>query len=129
MLPLSLFRNYRSMKQVALLCFILFMALMTKAQTHKVTIFSTIDPIGRIDYYSLKKVLPDSVINKELVDPKKEFGIKDNYKVLLFLAENGWQLVTVQQVPPTTPLYYHMKKEIELDEAAYHAYMQKLKGN
>jgi len=110
--------------------FIVLAATILEAQTHKVTIFCTAAPLGRIDYYSLKKMLPDSIISKELIDPKKEFRIKDNYKLLLLLAENGWQLVTAQLVPPTTlSLYYHMKKEIELDEAAYHVYLQKLKTN
>uniref|UniRef100_UPI0031DFE803 hypothetical protein n=1 Tax=Chitinophaga sp. TaxID=1869181 RepID=UPI0031DFE803 len=129
MLSVFYFPNHISMKQIILIYFILFTVTILKAQTHKVTIFSTVDPTGKIDYHSLKKILPDSIISKELKDPRKEFGIKDNYKVLLFMVESGWQLVNAELVPPTTILYYYMKKEIELDEAAYYAYMQKLKGN
>ena len=114
-------------KYILLITFILSSAIML-AQTNKVNIFCTIDPIGRVNYYSLKKILPDSLKSKLLIDPRKEYDIKDNYKVLLLMTQNGWKLMTTQNgYPYYDVVYFTLSREIYLDDAALELFIENLK--
>jgi hypothetical protein len=114
-----------------LLCICSFVLL---AQTHKkITVYCTIGNGGRIDYGDLKKLLPDSINSKLLVDPRTLYGVKDSGHTLLLMSTYGWKLASVEtNVTGSNASFtssssiYLMSKEIYLSAPAYTLYINKL---
>ena len=98
------------------------------AQTKKITIYSTINWDGSVDYADLKKLLPDSVAGKILIDPQKTPGLHKANHILLWMTANGWKLITStgDVMRGTSFPGYLMSKDIRLDSAAYAIYMYHL---
>jgi hypothetical protein len=93
------------------------------AQMQKIVVYSNVEcSFGEVDYGDLKKLLPDSITAKLLIDPKKTYGLKKPYDVLLWMSTNGWKLVTTA----LQSSYYMMSKDIYLDKPAYDLYISKL---
>jgi len=95
------------------------------AQTKKITVFSTIDYLGKVDYGDLKKLLPDSVATKILIDPKKTYNLRKSAHVLLWMSNNGWKLVSAMIEVQGGSSFdgYLMSKDIYLTNAAYTIYV------
>jgi len=94
------------MKKIIFILTLSFLSVFAFAQKQKVTIFCSVDFNGNVYYNTqdfaasnkalsiLNKVLPDSIKTKVLVDPKKEFKFKYGNETLLWLAQNGWKIVS-----------------------------------
>ena len=89
---------------------------------------------GRVNYGHLTELLPDSIKATLLVDPHKEFHMRDGNVILLWLEQRGWKLMATDNSASGTGgiVYssssYIMSKEIYLDEAARALFLQKLEG-
>jgi len=100
------------------------------AQAHKkVTVYCTVSWNGKVDYGDLKKLLPDSVNSKLLVDPKALYGIKKANHVLLLMSTYGWKLASVvtdvsggSGTFTSASSSYLLSREIYLNGPAYTQY-------
>lgn len=117
------------MKKYLLLIIFSFIFVAAFAQTHKVTIFCTIDFMGNVNYIGLNKLLPDSQKTAILIDYKKKHNVKKGDDVLLWMTLDGWKLVNAftGNVNSFTYLSYMVSREISLDGPAYMLYVENLK--
>ncbi|MHB8208197.1 hypothetical protein [Mucilaginibacter sp.] len=103
------------------------------AHAQKITVYCTISSNGKVDYGDLKKLLPDSINNKLLVDPKTLYGIKKVNHVILLMSTYGWKLASVvtdvsggSGTFTSASSSYILSKEIYLDGSAYSLYLNNL---
>jgi len=98
------------------------------AQGQKTVIYSNITYQGKVDYGDLKKLLPDSLAAKLLIDPKKAYNLRQPDHVLLWMTTNGRKLVGTNSnvMSGSSFIGYLMSKDIYLDSAAYALYVNDL---
>jgi len=105
-----------------------------------VTIFCTVDFNGNINYntqdyatnnnklsHILDQILPDSIKTKVLIDPKKVYHFKYGNETLLWLAQNGWKIVS-SIGGNNGNSFWLLSREIPLDAPARALFMQKLEN-
>jgi hypothetical protein len=122
------------MKKILLTLLLCVSSFLVFAQVHKkITVYCTVSSNGKIDYGDLKKLLPDSINDKLLVDPRTQYGIKKTNHTLLLMSTYGWKLASVEtNVTGSNASFtssssaYLMSKEIYLSAPAYTAYVNKL---
>ena len=127
------------MKKIIFILTLSFLSVFAFAQKQKVTIFCSVDFNGNVYYNTqdfaasnkalsiLNKVLPDSIKTKVLVDPKKEFKFKYGNETLLWLAQNGWKIVSTITNGGQSSSWL-LSREISLDAAARALFMQNLEN-
>jgi hypothetical protein len=111
---------------------ILFLAsLVTYSQEPK-TIINCWIANGRVNYGHLGELLPESVKNDILVDPRKDFNMRDGNIILLWLEQRGWKLSAVDNTTSgfngntSSTTTYVLSKEIYLDDAARDLFLRRL---
>jgi hypothetical protein len=120
------------MKKILFTLLLCISSVLVFAQAHKkIIVYCTIATNGNIDYGDLKKLLPDSISNKLLVEPKKQYGIKKPGHTLLLMSSYGWKLTSVITDVSGVSFSsqysnYVLSKEVYLDAAAYALYVNKL---
>jgi hypothetical protein len=123
------------MKKYLFILMTIFIAGRARAQTHKLTIYSTINSSDcAVQYTDYDKLYPDSIKSAVMINYKKQYQLKNVNTVLLRMNLDGWKLITT--VTNATGAYgntntftqYLMSKEIVLDDAAMNLYIQNLKS-
>jgi len=109
------------------------------AQKQHITIFCSVDYNGKVHYNTqdyganekrisfLDQLLPDSIKTKVLVDPKKQYHFKYGNETLLWMAQNGWKMVSTIATAGSTTSWL-LSREISLDAPARALFMQKLEN-
>jgi hypothetical protein len=77
--------------------------------------------------FTTHRILPDSIKNKVLIDPKKEFKFKYGNETLLWLAANNWKIVSTMGDKSGTT-FWLLSREISLDAPARALFMQNLEN-
>ena len=122
------------MKPILLIAGLLCVTLISNAQSPNTVINCWISN-GRVNYGNLAELLPDSIATNLLVDPRKKFNMRNFNKILLWLEQRGWKLMTVDisvsgfNGTAGSSSTYIMSKDIYLDDAARALFMQKLETN
>jgi hypothetical protein len=94
------------------------------AQSRKVNIYGYVEFSGKVVYpKSLEKILPDSIRASTLINPRRDYKIKDFDNVLLFMCANGWNIASIDNKRGECTI----TKEITLDEKAWELYIAILK--
>lgn len=99
------------------------------AQTQKITIYCRIIPsLGtcHVDYFSLPKLLPDSLKTTVLIDYRKKYSFKKTEDLLLLMNLDGWKLASIMFDNGSS--HFFLSREISLDGPAYQLYTEKLKN-
>ncbi len=89
---------------------------------------------GHVNYGHLADLLPDSIKANLLIDPRKNFNMRDGNNILLWLEQKGWKLMAVDN--PTNGIggnvssssTYILSKELDLDDSARTLFLQKLEN-
>ncbi len=89
---------------------------------------------GHVNYGHLADLLPDSIKANLLIDPRKNFNMRDGNNILLWLEQKGWKLMAVDN--PTNGIggnvssssTYILSKELDLDDTARTLFLQKLEN-
>lgn len=87
-----------------------------------------------VNYGHLAELLPEDMQKDLLVDPRKEFNMRNEYNILLWLEQRGWKLVSVDDLATSSlgALYqsrtFILSKEIYLDPSARAEFLQKLES-
>lgn len=87
---------------------------------------------GKVNYGHLAELLPDSIKANLLIDPREKFKMKDGNNILLWLEQQGWELVGIDITGSGTngnaflSSTYILSKKIYLDDAARMLFIQKL---
>jgi hypothetical protein len=128
------------MKKIIFILTLSFLSLSAFAQKQKITIFCSVDFNGNVNYnthdyatsdkalaYILNKLLPDSIKTKVLVNPKKTYHFKHANETLLWMAQNGWKVVSAYGDNSGTSSWL-LSKEISLDTPARVLFMEKLEN-
>ena len=127
------------MKKIIFVLTLSFLSVYAFAQKQTVTIFCSVDYNGNVNYNTqdyattnkalafLDKLLPDSIKTKVLVDPKKEYHFKHGNETLLWMAQNGWKIVSTTGNSYQTTSWL-LSREISLDAPARALFMEKLEN-
>jgi len=128
------------MKKIILAFTLSFLSVTAFAQKQAVTIFCTVDFNGNVNYNTqdyatnnnklsniLNQILPDSIKAKVLIDPKKEYHFKYGNETLLWLAQNGWKIVS-SNGGGNGNSFWLLSREIKLDAPARALFMEKLEN-
>src|ERR1700733_8445386 len=126
------------MKKIIFVLTLSFLSGFAFAQKQKVTIFCSVDFNGNVNYNTqdyatrnsklsniLNQILPDSIKTKVLVDPKKLYHFKYGNETLLWMAQNGWKIVS-SIGGNNGNSFWLLSREISLDAPARALFMQKL---
>ena len=96
-------------------------------QSEKMTIYCRLKQNGKADYGDLVSILtqimPDSVKEKLLIDPRKQFHLKKT-NALLLMTLNGWKLIQSDTYVTTD---YLLTKDIYLSEKDKDLFLLRLK--
>jgi len=122
------------MKKLLLTLLLCVSSFVVFAQAHKrITVYCAISSNGKIDYGDLKKLLPDSINAKLLVDPRTQYGIKKTDHTLLLMSTYGWKIASViadvsggGRTFSSSSSEYLMSKDIYLSAPAYSLYFNNL---
>ena len=94
------------------------------AQSRKINIYGYVEFSGKVVYpKSLQKILPDSIRAYTLINPRRDYNIKDFDNVLLYMCANGWNIAGVDNRRGE----YTITREITLDQKAWELYIAILK--
>ncbi len=111
------------MKKKLFLLLLLFSSIASFAQK-KINVFCRVALDGVILYpKNLGDFLPDSLRASVLLNPRKDYKIKNLDNVLLFMGANGWKITSYDHRLDM----YTLNREIYLDESAWEIYLEKLK--
>jgi hypothetical protein len=121
------------MKAILITATLVLFNLIPFAQTPK-TIVNCWITDGNVNYGPLDQVLPDSIKSRLLVDPRKEFNLKDGNNILLWMEQQGWRLVGVDVSTSgggngiASRSTYILAREIFLDDPARAIFLQRLQN-
>lgn len=121
------------MKPLLLISAMLFTGLASFAQTPNTVVNCWISN-GKINYGHLPDLLPDSIKSSLLVDPGRQFHLKDGNNILLWLEQQGWHLLAVDveafgsNGSVESRSTYILSKEIYLDDTARGIFLQRLQN-
>jgi hypothetical protein len=94
----------------------------------KVTVYAYVSNGGFIDYRYLKKLLPDSLKEKILLDYRKAYKIKGDEATLYRMEKNGWHLSFISAAgggangSSSVSPEFVLTRELNLNEEAYHQF-------
>ena len=128
------------MKKIIFVLTLSFLSVSAFAQNQKTTIFCSVDFNGNVYYnthdyatsnktlsHILDEILPDSIKTKVLVDPKKEYHFKHGNETILWLAQNGWKIVS-SVGGNTVNGFWLLSRGISLDAPARALFMERLEN-
>jgi hypothetical protein len=105
------------MKALSITLLMVALSVCSFAQTKKTTIFCDVTSDGKVFYYDLNKILPDSLSATLLVDPKKDHKFKNDMNVLMWMSLHGWNLRSILS-NDRNYVHYLLSRDIELDDNA-----------
>jgi hypothetical protein len=128
------------MKKIIFVLALSLLSVSAFAQKQTVTIFCSVDFNGNVNYNTqdyatsnkklsniLNQILPDSIKAKVLVDPKKKYHFKYGNETLLWLAQNGWKIVS-SIGNDNGNSFWLLSREIQLNAPARALFMEKLEN-
>lgn len=114
-----------NMKITTCLSILFLFSISTFAQNKQVNIFCQMQYNGVIHYpKNLEKVLPDSIRKTVMIDPRKDYELKNSDDVLLLMGADGWDISSVND----RTRMYTLCRKITLDETAWELYTEKIKS-
>jgi|GEM_PF-6466437 len=117
------------MKKLFLFLFLFGILLVQSASAqYKVTLYAYVSNGGFTDYQYLKKLLPDSLKDKILIDYRKGYKLKGNEATLYRMEKNGWQLSFISSGGSgingnfsVSPVFV-LTRELNLNEEAFNQF-------
>src|SRR5258707_1486293 len=123
----------KKMRSILLLSVLVGAALVSYSQAPRTIVNCSITN-GHVNYGHLADLLPDSIKANLVIDPRKNFNMRDGNNILLWLEQKGWKLMAVDN--PTNGIggnvssssTYILSKELDLDDTARTLFLQKLEN-
>jgi CRISPR/Cas system-associated exonuclease Cas4 (RecB family) len=113
------------MKKYVLILVLSFITVAAIAQTHRVTVYTTVGTTGSATYPG-SKFFPDSIKTSVFINYRKVHKARNAAQAILLMNLDGWKMLSYSIY--NSEDYYFLSREITLDDNAYKLYVANLTG-